>query len=250
MTLQEIRQECWAIARENGIVDDDRLWTTAEMNRYINRTYRFIARETRCIRDAITAAVCQIAVAPPASAAALQALAATDVFYAYDWAEYQDSSSWMYQTLVAPRMYPIHASIIDIDEIKWHTQPWRLQHVSVTKWQQNPRWEQVVGYPIEYATDYNTGYIALNFRYAGTDTLMLLVRRLPLVNLIADTDTPEFRTSYHDYFVNGVLEQMYSKQDANTIDLKKADSYHQAFMKDIDEIEQKLNVNHSLGAFR
>jgi len=54
MTLEEIRQECWDEARETATNDIDRLWTTSEMNRYINRVYRNIARETRCIRDSIT----------------------------------------------------------------------------------------------------------------------------------------------------------------------------------------------------
>jgi hypothetical protein len=84
----------------------------------------------------------------------------------------------------------------------------------------------------------------------------MTVRRLPFTNLSADTDSPEFRHSYHDYFINGVLAQMYSKQDAQAFDMKKAAEYEIAFQKDIDEIkqqetiyEQKLRVNTPMAAF-
>jgi hypothetical protein len=227
------------------------------MNRYINRTYRFIARETKCIRDAKTAAVCRIAYAPPATYADLEILAATDPFAADDLEGYNDVDDWRYQRLVGPLAVPIHPAILDIDEIKWHILPWKLTKVSVTKWQINPKWEQICSIPTECATDYQNNYLAFNYRGSNTDNLRMIVRRLPLVNLIADADVPEFRTHYHDYFVNGVLWQMYSKQDAPAADLVKAADYKAAFDKDIDEIKQqeiilhqKLNVNQSHPAFR
>lgn len=89
------------------------------------------------------------------------------------------------------------------------------------------------------------------------DTLRLSVRRLPLVALIADGDSPEFRLDYHELMVNGVLWQMYSKQDAETIDEAKANNYFAMYMRDVDEIKQqelnlnkRLNPNSSLQAFR
>jgi hypothetical protein len=257
VNLAEIREEAWSVARDTGTKDYDRLWTEAEMNRYINRTYRFISRETKCIRDARTPEVCRITVAPPADLATLEAQALTDAWAADDLARYNDSTSWMYHQLVAPLTYDLHKSVLDIDECKWLTQPWKLQKVSVVKWQQNPRWEQVVGYPIEYCTDYHTGKLTLNYRTTASDTLGLLVRRLPLVQLSEDADEPEFRDSYHDFFLNGVLEQMYSKQDAECIDLKKAADYRAAFKADVDEIkqqetilDQRLSVNIAMNAFR
>jgi hypothetical protein len=257
MNLREIRDEAWAVAREIGTTEATRLWSTKEMNRYINRVYRFIARETRCIRDARTTAVCRIAVTKPVDLAALTALAATDSWAADDLVGYNDATSWLHDQFVAPRVFPLHWSILDIDECKWLGVPWRLTKVSVTKWQNNPRWEQVVGYPTEYCTDYHTNYIALNFRTTTNDTLCLLVRRLPLLDLINDTDEPEFRINYHDFLLNGVLEQMYNKQDAETFDLAKAADFKIRFASDIDEIkqhetilDQRLKPNHSLSAFR
>lgn len=257
MNLKELRDEAWSIGRETGTTDATRLWTKSEMNRYINRVYRAIAKETRCIRDAITPAVCKIDVAPPANLAALEALALTDASAADDLVEYNRVGSWMYQTLVAPRIFALHSSILDIDEVKWHDLPWRLTVVSVTKWQQNPKWEQVTGSPTEVATDYHNGYLAVNYRFTGTDSLRLTVKRLPLVDLVEDDDVPEFKLNYHDLMLNGILAQMYAKQDSEVFDMAKASDYDAKYAADKDEIkrqerifDQRLRSNCSLDAFR
>jgi hypothetical protein len=266
MNLMQIRDECWAIARETGTSDQTRLWTQAEMNMYINRVYRHIARETRCIKDDITY---RITSAPYTDYAALVALAVTDPYAAEDVARMSNSSSWMYvdpnpagtytarldsmaQTY-CPYVYALDPKIIDVDEMKWTSRQWRLLKTSVKKWQTNPYWEQVIGMPTEYATDLGTNKIVLNFRGTTADTLKLVVRRLPLVDLINDTDEPEFRYSYHDYFRYGVLEQMYSKQDTQTIDTAKATEYNLKFRQDLDEIKQgetlldeRLRPNHAM----
>lgn len=257
MTLSEIRAECWAIARESSTIDKDRLWTKAEMNRYINRVYNFIAKETLCIRDSMSAETCRIHVAPPADLAELTELAATDPYYAQDLVWYNNVNSWLYQELVAPYSFALSPKVLQIDECKWTNHQWTLVKVSVTKWQKNAWWEQVRGLPIEYATDLDTNRIVLNYRMTEDDTLRLSVRRLPLVALIADGDSPEFRLDYHELMVNGVLWQMYSKQDAETIDEAKANNYFAMYMRDVDEIKQqelnlnkRLNPNSSLQAFR
>ena len=257
MNLKELRDEAWSVAREVGTTEADRLWTTADMNRYINRVYHYIAKETRCIRDAVTPSVCKIDVAPPTDLAALEALALVDASAADDLAEYHREGSWMYHTLVAPRIFPLSPLILDIDEIKWHDLPWKLTKVSVTKWQQNPKWEQVTGYPTEVATDYHSGYLAVNYRFTGTDSLRLTVKRLPLVKLIKDTDVPELKLNYHDLMLNGILSQMYAKQDAECLDLDKQVDYGQKYANDVDEIkrqealfDQRLRPNCSMEAFR
>lgn len=257
MNLQQIREECWDIARETAVNDQDRLWTIAEMNRYINRTYRFIARETKCIRDSITPAICTIAVAPPQDLAALTVAAATDPYAAQDLVWYNSTGSWLYQKLVAPYSFPLSPLVIDVDEVKWTDRQWKLRTTSVVKWRINPWWEQVIGMPTEYATDGDNARIFLNFRADYSDTLKLAVRRMPLADLINDTDIPEIRLHYHDFIVNGVLAQMYSKQDTQAFDQVKALDFQARFKADIDEIKQqeviinqKLNPNASLDAFR
>ena len=257
MKLKELRDEAWGVARETATIDADRLWTKAEMNRYINRVYEFIAKDTKCIRDDITPEICRITVAPPTNLADLQAKALTDVYAAQDLAFYNNSSSWLYQSLVAPYSFPLDYHILDIDDIKWTAWQWRLKHTSVSKWQVNPYWEQVIGMPTEYATDLATDRLNLNFRATSGDTLRLCVRRLPLHDLVEDDDEPEFRRNYHRLMLNGILWQMYSKQDAETVDKTKADQYYALYLKDIDEIKQqdayiesRLRPNYSMDAFR
>lgn len=266
MNLKELREEAWDIARDTATSDTDRLWRKAEMNRYINRVYRRIARETRCIRDASPSSLTRISVAPPTSydgveTTSLTNLAAADTpqapYYAEDVVAYNNPNNWLYQKLVAPNVYPLDPLIIDIDEVKWTDKQWRLMKVSVKKWQVNPYWEQIPGMPTEYATDYSNNTLAINFRADTSDTLRLQIRRMPLTDLVLDTDVPEYRSHYHDFMINGVLWQMYSKQDAETNDPVKMAYYEAKFKEDIDEIKQQevildqmLKCNFSIDAFR
>ncbi len=257
MTLKELRDEAWAVARETAILDSDKLWSTAEMNRYINRVYFYIARETKCIRDSVTASVCRITSAPPVDLADLTAKAASDAWYAQDLAYYNDPNSWLYGKLVAPNSYPLSDKILEIEECKWTSRQWRLTKVSCKKWQVNPYWEQVMGMPTEYCTDLDNGRLTINFRSDSSDTLRLQVRRLPLTRLTNDTDVPEFREHYQDFMLNGILYQMYSKQDAEAFDEAKATKYYQLYMADVDEVQQqdiilddRLRPNQSMDAFR
>lgn len=250
MTLSELRQEAWDWARETATNDIDRLWSKKEMNRYINRVYRMIARETKCIRDAITPTICQIT-STPIDWTTLVPADGLD----YTWATTE--GAWLYQKDVCPYIYTLNPLIIDIDEIKWTNRQWKLTKVSCTKWQTNPWWEQVLGMPTEYATDLSNGSLALNFRSEVADTLRLQVRRMPLVDLINDTDTPEFRTHYHDFMLNGILSLMYAKQDSQTFDAVKTLDYATKYKVDIDEIkqqesilDQRLKPNNSQDAFR
>ncbi len=237
--------------------DADHLWKKVEMNRYINRIYKFIARETKCIRDSITPSVTRIISAPPVDIAALTLSATTDSFAAQDLDWYNSSTSWLHSQLVAPYAYSLSPFVVEVVEAKWTNRQWKLTKVSIQKWQTNPWWEQVTGMPTEFATDGDSNKLFLNFRSTEADTLKLTVSRLPLVDLVDDLDVPELKIGYHDYFINGVLWQMYSKQDSEVVDKERANDYYALFMKDIDEIKQqetisenKLRPNSSLSAFR
>jgi hypothetical protein len=229
MNLRQIREECWGIARDDGLTDSDRMWSTVEMNRYINRVYRFIARETRCIRDSTTPALALIDVDP------VDYTTLTPGTLDYIWAN--EAGNWLYHKDVTPYLLPLSPLIINIDECKWLGQPWPLRKVSCTVWQVNPWWERVLGIPTQYATDLETNKIAINFRAEEADKLQLTVRRMPTVDLVADDDVPEFKVQYHDFFVNGVLEQMYMKRDAETIDEAKSLDYGTRFLMDVDELK-------------
>lgn len=290
MNLRQLREEAWARAREVGVSDSTRLWTKAEMNSYINRVYRHIARETRCIRDALTPAICQITVAPaqdltmytvPANFAfSLREITGTfngttvttadsigdlhvgtllvsdslpvgttvatiisdTQFTTSQAATGSGPDTVQYHAWITPTTYTLDPRILDIDEAKWTQKAWRLTKVSVRKWQVNPWWEWVVGMPTEYATDYSNNTIALNFRTYETDTLRLVVRRLPLTDLVLDADEPEFRSHYHDFMLNGILMHMYGKQDAQTFDGEKKDTYERKFKEDVDEVKQQETI--------
>jgi hypothetical protein len=248
MNLEQIREEAWGIARVDTDVDRDRLWTIAEMNRYINRVYRRICKETLCIRDSTTVAVCRIDSVP------VDYTTLTPGTQDYLWAN--DPDSWLYHLDVAPYLLDLHPSIIQIDEMKWAKRAWKLRKVSVSKWQENALWEESVGLPTEYATDLQADKIALNYRDTASDTLRMVVRRLPLVDLVDDLDVPEIRNIYHDRFLHGVLSQMYAKQDVEAFDMNKAETHEAQFLVDIDfikqeqrELEKKLNPNRASSAF-
>jgi hypothetical protein len=249
MTFAEIREECWDMANEIGEDDTDRLWPTKQMNRYINRVYKRIASETLCIRDSTTPSICIIPSAP------VDYTTYTPGTLDYIWAN--DSESWLYQQDVSPYLFDLDPSVLRVDEMKWASRSWKLTKVSSQKWKHNPWWEKVKGMPTEYATDLQNRKIAVNFRDELTDNYQLAVRRMPLVLLIADEDVPELRVNYHEFFINGVLEQMYSKQDSEAFDGKKAADHGQMFLEDLDEIKQeesgldeRLRPNFSYGAFR
>jgi hypothetical protein len=249
MNLRDIREECWDIARDFALSDADRMWPETEMNRYINRTYRYIARETQCIKDATTPAVCLLTVTP----VDYTTLVAGTIDYI--WAN--EVGNWLYHKDVTPYLISMHASILQIDEAKWMDQPYILRKVSSSKWKRMVWWERIIGpYATEYATDLQTNKIALNYRMEDEHILQLTVRRMPIADLVLDTDTPEFRTHYHDFMKNGILMQMYRKRDAETLDEAKAAEFERLFLQDVDEIKQQesqmeehLRPNSALDAF-
>jgi hypothetical protein len=249
MNLGEIKAECWDHVRDTAIVDEDRLWTSDEMDRYINRIYRDIARKTLCIYDNTTIDVCTIASTP------VDWTTYTPGTLDYIWAN--DPDNWLYHKDVAPYLYPLHKSILEVNEVKWTSRPWKLSIVSVSKWQTNPWWENVIGAPTECAFDLESRKLALNFRSEETDTIRLAVNRLPLTDLSDSDDEPEFKEDYHYLFKNGILSLMYLKQDSDTFDKDKAIAAKADYLADIDEIKQqesiamrRLRPNEALGAFR
>lgn len=250
MNLREIREECWAQARDTALTDSDRMWQESEMNRYINRIYRFIARETQCIKDSSSPEVCILAV----DVVAYTLLKAGTLDHI--WAN--EEGNWLYHKNVTPYLLDLDPRILQIDEVKWMSPPWRLHKVSSSKWQRDVWWERVIGgYATEYATDLQTGKLALNYRMETSGVLQLCVSRLPLIDLSEDNHVPEFRTHYHDYIINGVLMHMYRKRDAETLDEAKALEFENAFLLDVDEIkqqesqlEERLRPNEAMDAFR
>jgi hypothetical protein len=248
MNLAQIREECWEEAFDVIGSGSDKFWPEDVMNRYINRIYYHIARETRCIRDASTASVCII----DGSVVDYSTYASGTLDYI--WAN--DSTSPLYQLDVAPYLYDLHKSILDIDEVKLMRRKYQLHKVTSAVWQRNTMWEQTIGAPTQYATDLNSKKIAVSFRDGDGDTLQLAVKRLPLVELVLDTDEPEFREDFHQHFKDGVLWLMYKRQDAETFNMAKSKQAKDDFDDAIDELKQavikldeRIRPNAAMGAF-
>ena len=253
MNLQEIIDYCRGQARDDGTADVDRLWPDADMVRYANKVHNKIARETLCIKDSTTPAICLITLTP------VDYTTYVSGTLDYIWAN--DSDHPLYQLNVTPYLVALNNLILEIEEIKPLAAGGFLTKAPVSNWQRNYQWEGQVFQPTEYATDLETNKIALNGRLETVETLQLVVKRLPLAAFVVasmDTQTPDIRVNYHEFFFNGILELMYSKQDAETLDKAKAADYKEDFLDDIDEIKRQdqtvlndsLSVNRSLSAFR
>jgi hypothetical protein len=253
MNLQEIIDQCRDQARDDGILDVDRLWPDADMVRYANRVYNKIARKTLCIADSTTPEVCVLALTPVDYT--------TYVAGTLDYIWANDTAHPLYQLDVNPYLAPLHDSILEIEEIKSLTQIRRITKGILSQWRQNLQWEGLVTQPTEYTNEIQSNMIAFNGRQETAETFQLSVKRMPLTAFVVasmDTQTPEFRINYHEYFYNGILELMYQKQDAETLDKAKANDYKEEFLDDIDEIKRQelivlndqISANHSLSAFR
>lgn len=205
MNLRELREEAWYVTRDtNAMTDADRLWPTKEMNLYINRIYRYIAKETLCIVDSISE-LCTIPIVGS-------------------------------EATPASNIVPLDSRILSIIFCKWEQKQVPLFEESVQHWAIN--WESNVGLPTKYARDYSSGVMALNFKPDFSDNLKLRVHRMPLVPLENDDDVPEFDEKYHDYFINGILWQMHLKEDAETLNKTKAAEFQGLFLRDIDDMKQ------------
>jgi hypothetical protein len=209
MNLKQIRDECWDIARETSEMDSDRLWSLNEMNAYINRIYRDIARTTKIIIDSTTVSTCQITLssATPIFALSPLILSVHDCYYCATQTSVPISKKLIYVPVIClgvdPMLITLHAT------------------------------------PTYYSLDNATGNITFDTIPLSADVTPLLklrVSRLPLLDLIEDIDIPEFLVKYHDYFKYGVLWLMYSKQDSEAYDLAKASDFYQMYQLDIAKL--------------
>lgn len=100
------------------------------------------------------------------------------------------------------------------------------------------QWEALSGAPTNYVTDYQSGAIRLFPAPIVDDTLILTVRRLPLMDMEDDDDEPEIRPEYHQALVHWMLYRAYSKQDADMLDPQKA-------ARSLAEFEREFGRRHS-----
>ena len=108
-------------------------------------------------------------------------------------------------------------------------------------------WDTRTGTPEAVVTDFETGKLRLYRSPIVDDTLSLLVVRTALEPMAADGDEPEIAPRFHYSLIEWVAYRAFSKQDADTLDSKKAERALAEFEREfgpkspaIDEIYQAM----------
>lgn len=203
MTLAELR----ALFREEaGDTAEPFLWPNSILNLYANEAQTEACRRGHLLRDSVTA-ICQIAVT------------AGDPIVELD-----------------PR-------ILDIQRMRLASQFIQLRGISVQEMDDSiPGWENQTGLPWRGVTDYQSNAIRLWPSPAANDVLKLSVIRLPLVDMVADTDEPEIRKEYHPQLVQWMLHRAYAKQDSEVFDANKSQTALANFEKEFGSRSSARNA--------
>ncbi len=256
------------------------LWDSPELLSYLNTSHNEWCRETGCLRDDVTAAICQIP------------LLANKLIYPMDQRIVEIHNGWLSSGW--PRIDVKDEPWLDRNAYSWRTQGGNQRFILPDY---STGYLKVVRFPLstlgywtgaftftapatisQTGTDFST-LLAIGSQvvvsgtfYNGTtvapvaytvvtigtssftvapaitdetvttggiiqkvtDTLNLSVSRLPLVQLTIDlweTQSPEIRSDYHDYLVDGILREAYQKQDSQCLDKGKADEHKGLFEK-------------------
>lgn len=122
-----------------------------------------------------------------------------------------------------PLVY-IDNRVVDIRRARLSLGAWKLQPFTVEEMDCGAgiQWETITGTPTAYVTDYQSGAIRLYPSPSVADTLLLMVSRLPLSDLVDDDDEPELRLECQPALVQWMLYRAYAKQDADTFDKDKS----------------------------
>ena len=105
----------------------------------------------------------------------------------------------------------------------------------------NEQWESETGEPRAYVTDYQTGHIRLYPSPTTTDEIQLTVRRMPLADMVDDSDEPEIRPESHPGLVQWMLHRAYMRQDADTFNKDKAAVALAEFVREFGEKKSMRN---------
>lgn len=171
---------------------EKKLWSDAEIKLYLNEAQNEAATRALLIQDESTPAVCEI------------------------------------DLEVASGTYPLHSSVLEItrgtlsdNTILHMTSREELDDV----WE---NWETATGTP-KFLLETGDGNVLVIPIPTSTDTLTLTVRRLPLDSLDENDDEPEIHEKYHYRMLDWALRCAYLKQDAETLDRTRAESYEASF---------------------
>lgn len=187
------RPELLAAFRQDA--DDEanaHLWSDAELLRFLNDAQREACERAHLLRDASTAAVCQVAV-----------VAGTAV--------YPLSALILRVERAQLRLDALPLSVSSTPEMDARAGNWQ-------SWRGRPRWLVV-----DSDAGSSTG---LSGRLCPTpteaDTLDLVVSRLPLAPMNTDDDAPEIGARLHLGLVQWMLHLAYLKRDVETFNETKA----------------------------
>ncbi len=187
MNLGELLAEARSRANDNATPS---LWSDAEFTSWANEAEREACRRARLIIDSTTLECCRITLA------------------------------------IADPTYELHEKVLFIRRAKLVGRAPVLRRVSFQDLDETcPGWEDETGEPRGYIPDMDN----LMFRPYPIPTAVgvvnLTITRLPLEDMAAAQDEPEIRSRFHLNLVPWMLYRAYSKQDAETIDLKKAGAF-------------------------
>jgi hypothetical protein len=129
--------------------------------------------------------------------------------------------------------YAKDSRIIRVREVRMDLQSYPLT-ARTREWlfHHYPTWTSAVaGDPKIYCENIRTGYIRLIPTPLVSDTMRLVVYRMPLTSMsLSDlTASPEFELKYHKYLKHGILARAYLKQDNEAYDIQKAEYHRQQF---------------------
>jgi hypothetical protein len=163
------------------------LWTEEELIDYANDAENEACRRSRLLIDSTTVEICQIAVT------------ANTAGYALD-----PRVIFVRRAKLATKSLPLgRASVRDLDD-------------------ETPGWDAHTGTVSAYIPDHDTGKLRLYRIPTVNDTLNLTVVRLPLEAMENLDAEPEIHRRYQRNLRHWLKWRAYSKQDAETMDEKKA----------------------------
>lgn len=197
MKLHELRESVRSTLRDNISTTDAAIefyWSDADLNEYLNEGYNIFCRSTKIIRDSLSP-MCSLTVALDAQHIALSPL------------------------------------VIDIERAKASWSSTKLTRTTVDELDEDdPEWIGKAGVPSQYTLEFSSNYLTLDRKASAAGTIALTIRRMPLVEMTAATDVPEFKAQYHWMLKDYALFRAFMKQDSETYNPEKGNYHRNLFM--------------------
>lgn len=174
------------------------LWSDVEVFEYATEAQRWFCRKTEGIEDSITPAVCTLSVLPTPA----------------------PTASWVALSPLILKIRGAHRT--DTGRPIAIVNPEKVDHFDI-------RWDGNSGVVKALVVGLTKGMARVYPMSSETVTINLDVFRLPLVDITAAAQALEVDAQHHRALVYWMRYLGYSKQDADTLDLKRAADYEQKF---------------------